>query len=59
LLLNCGIFSPLVLITLLIYLIAIVATEKTPTTIVISYDFNIMLLGVMGIIVTPFPKHPK
>ena len=46
------IFSPLVLITLLVYLIAIVATGKDPYN---DRDFllifNIMLLGVMGIIV--------
>jgi hypothetical protein len=46
------IFSPLVLITLIIYLIAIVATGKDPYN---DRDFllifNIMLLGVMGIIV--------
>jgi hypothetical protein len=47
-----GIFSPLILITLLIYLISIIVTGKDP------YDdrefllvFNLMLLGVMAIIV--------
>jgi hypothetical protein len=47
-----GIFSPLVLITLVIYLIAIVVSGKDPYN---DRDFllifNIMLLGVMGIIV--------
>lgn len=47
-----GIFSPLVLITLVIYLIAIVISGKDPYN---DRDFllifNIMLLGVMGIIV--------
>jgi hypothetical protein len=46
------IFSPLVLITLIIYLIAIVVSGKDPYN---DRDFllifNIMLLGVMGIIV--------
>jgi hypothetical protein len=47
-----GIFSPLVLITLLVYLVSIIVTGKDP------YDdrefllvFNMMLLGVMAIIV--------
>lgn len=47
-----GIFSPLVLITLVVYLISIIVTGKDP------YDdrefllvFNLMLLGVMAIIV--------
>jgi hypothetical protein len=47
-----GIFSPLVLITLIIYLIAIAVSGKDPYN---DRDFllifNIMLLGVMGIIV--------
>ena len=47
-----SIFSPLVLITLVIYLISIVLTGKDPYN---DRDFlivfNIMLLGVMGIIV--------
>jgi len=47
-----SIFSPLVLITLVIYLISIVVTGKDPYN---DRDFlivfNIMLLGVMGIIV--------
>jgi hypothetical protein len=47
-----NIFSPLVLITLIIYLIAIVVTGKDPYS---DRDFlltfNIMLLGVMAIIV--------
>jgi len=47
-----NIFSPLVLITLIIYLIAIVVSGKDPYN---DRDFllifNIMLLGVMGIVV--------
>jgi hypothetical protein len=50
--LIAGIFSPLVLITLIIFLVTFVATKKDP------YNdrqflliFNIMLIGVMGIIV--------
>ena len=47
-----NIFSPLVLITLIIYLISIILTGKDPYT---DRDFlivfNLMLLGVMGIIV--------
>jgi hypothetical protein len=50
--LLAGIFSPLVLITLIIFLITIIVTGKDP------YNdrnfllvFNIMLLGVMGIII--------
>lgn len=50
--LIAAIFSPLVLITLLVYLIAIVVSGKDPYN---DRDFllifNIMLLGVMGIIV--------
>lgn len=50
--LIAGIFSPLVLITLIIFLVTILATGKDP------YNdreflliFNVMLLGVMGIII--------
>lgn len=47
-----GIFSPLVLITLIVFLVTILATGKDPYN---DRDFllifNIMLLGVMGIII--------
>jgi len=50
--LIAAIFSPLVLITLIVFLIAIIVTGKDPYN---DRDFllifNIMLLGVMGIIV--------
>jgi hypothetical protein len=50
--LIAGIFSPLVLITLIIFLITMVATGKDPYN---DRDFllifNIMLLGVVGIII--------
>jgi len=50
--LIAGIFSPLILITLIVFLITIVATGKDPYN---DRDFllifNVMLLGVMGIII--------
>ena len=50
--LIAGIFSPLVLITLIVFLITIVVTGKDPYN---DRDFliifNVMLLGVMGIII--------
>jgi hypothetical protein len=47
-----NIFSPLVLITLLIYLITIPVSGKSPyTNRDILIIFNLMLLGVMGIII--------
>ncbi|HUX95734.1 MAG TPA: hypothetical protein VMV47_08375 [Bacteroidales bacterium] len=46
------IFSPLVLITLIVFLITIVATGKDPyNDRDFLFIFNIMLLGVMGIII--------
>ncbi len=58
-----GIFSPLVLITLVIYLISIIVTGKDPYS---DRDFlimfNLMLLGVMAIIVfsvTGISVHKK
>ncbi|MBK5196404.1 MAG: hypothetical protein JJE08_10365, partial [Proteiniphilum sp.] len=47
-----GIFSPLVLITLLIYLVSIIVTGKDPySDREFLIVFNLMLLGVMAIIV--------
>lgn len=47
-----GIFSPLVLITLVIYLISILLTGKDPyNDREFLIAFNLMLLGVMGIVV--------
>jgi len=50
--LIAGIFSPLVLITLIVFLVTIVITGKDPyNDRGFLLTFNIMLLGVMGIII--------